>query len=754
MKKGKNARLAWVAALSPLAIQAAMAQNPATQLETPSVEVIGTTPIPGLGTPRDQVPSNVQAATDEDIEQQRPLDLSEFLFQNFPSLNINQAQNNPFQPDVTFRGFTASPLLGNPIGLSVYVDGVRVNESFGDTVFFDLIPMWAVSSINLIPGSNPVFGLNTLGGALALRTKSGFQHPDTEAEVYYGSFDRKYGQVSHGGYSGDVDYFFGASYFDENGWRDFSPTTVRQLFGKVGWENATSDLDLSYTYANNSLIGNGFVPESILDDDRDAVYTFPDETKPELHFVNLRASHFFTDTLLLAGNAYHRRNKISTFNGDAEFDDGDTPLDATDDEVEAENRQTQTDQKVTGLGLQLQFLANLANRPNQLTIGVTHDRGRTTFNQEEQEADFTPDRGTIGEGEFEVDTRVSAKNEYYGIYVTDTFSVTDKLHLTASARYNYADIEIRDKTGLEDDLDGDHSFNRINPAIGATYAFHPALTIYGNYNEGNRVPTPVELTCADPEDPCSLPVGFAADPPLDQVVAKTIEAGVRGRITNSINWNASLYRTELTDDILFIAVGGSQGFFTNVSETQRQGVELGLNGTAERFRWYANYSYTDATFESSEDLFNPVANPADPTQPATTPVSSGDQLPGIPEHLVKLGGDFFVTPAWSIGGNLIYTSSTFLRGDEDNNDPKLSGYTIVNLRTDYTFGKHWTVFAELDNIFDSEYETLGTFNRNAFDADSEPLEGQLGVIERFLGPGQPRAGWVGVRYSFEREKRK
>ncbi len=739
-------------------------QNPATQLETPTVEVIGTTPIPGLGTPRDQVPSNVQAVTGEQIEEQQSLNVTDYLNENINSVFINQAQNNPFQPDVLFRGFVASPLLGNPIGLSVFVDGVRVNEQFGDTVNWDLIPTNAISSINLIPGSNPVFGLNTLGGSLAVRTKSGFTHPGFEAEALYGSFDRKQVELSQGGYHENFDFFVSGTLFDENGWRDQSPTRVKQFFGKIGWEGERSDIDLSYTYADNDLIGNGFVPESFYKREREAIYTFPDQTAPELNFLNLRASHFLTDNLLLAGNIYHRNLKIMTFNGDAEIevevDDMGTPDDPTDDEIdeveiEAENRQTMTDSRVTGGGLQATLDHKVAGRANQVTVGATADLGRSEFRQAEQAAEFTGNRGTTGIGEFEVDTFVSGKSDYYGIYITDTFAVTPQFHVTASGRYNKAEIKISDKSGLEPDLNGEHDFSRFNPAIGATFAATNAITFYGGYNEGNRVPSPIELTCADPEDPCSLPVGFAADPPLDQVVARTFEFGIRGRLIDRLNYNATVYRTELEDDILFTSVG-AQGFFQNVDETRRQGIELGLNGAVGSLNLFANYAFVDATFESNEQLFNPVANPFDPSQPATTSVESGDELPGIPRHLFKLGGTYRFNDAFSIGTNVIYAGKQFLRGDEDNNDERLDDYWVVNVRGDYRLTKNLALFARVDNIFDTRYETIGTFNRNSFGADGQPLAASdtLPPVERFLGPGQPLAVFVGIRYALDTQPRK
>jgi iron complex outermembrane receptor protein len=280
--------------------------NPATAHELPQVTVIGNAPLSGLGLPLNYVPSNVQTADSKDLQRQQSLDLEDFLNNNFSGISISESQDNPFQPDINYHGFTASPLLGTPEGLSVYVDGVRVNESFGDTVNWDLIPESAISTVTLQSGSNPVFGLNTLGGSLVVQTKNGHNNPGTELEAYGGSFGRRVFEGETGGESGPFDYFLTANYFDETGWRDLSPTKVYQVFGKAGWQTDKTDFDLSYTYADTSMIGNGTTPESMLDYRYASIYSAPDFTQNILNMVNANATQFLNDTLLLSGNAYYR----------------------------------------------------------------------------------------------------------------------------------------------------------------------------------------------------------------------------------------------------------------------------------------------------------------------------------------------------------------------------------------------------------------------------------------------------------------
>ncbi len=739
----------------------AAARSPAGAIELPTIEVIASTPLPALGAPVDKVPANVQSLSAEDVEEQNPLDLSELLFDNIGSVNINAAQNNPFQNDLEYRGFLASPLVGSAIGLSIYMDGVRINEGFGDTINWDLIPQSAISSVDLIPGSNPLYGLNTLGGAIALRTKSGFAFQGTEVEASGGSFGRWAVEAEHGGYQGAFDWYLSFNALDEDGWRDESPSEIRQLFGKLGWEDDETDIDLSYVFAQNALTGNGFAPERLLAEERDAVYTFPDDTDNHLNFLNLRASHAFTDALLLAGNAYYRGYRRETLNGDAELacvDEDDSAIalaigscegsaapfggvGALDLAVEGEDRTTETDTDGYGGTLQLSHRAELFGRANSMTFGFAYDGNDTGFTQAEAEGEIFQKglaRGIRRSGTLETEVDVATRQDNWGIFLTDTFEITEALALNFSGRYQITEVEIRDQTGDPEnaDLDGDHRFDRFNPAGGLTYSISEDLNLFGGYSESFRAPTPAELSCADPNDPCNLPNAFLADPPLDAVIGRTWELGARGQLAlgEDLRWHAAFYRTMLDDDLVFaVTETAGAGFFTNIDETRRQGVELGLGGEWEAVRWSVDYGFVEATYGSDETLASVV-------EPDGIQVQEGDRIPGIPEHNLKAGADWAILPKWSVGATLIYASDQFLRGDDGNQLDPVDDYAIVNLRTRFEPWEHLEVWARIDNLFDRDYETGGTRN---FDAFADPI-----AEARFLAPGAPRAGWVGVKLRF------
>ena len=586
---------------------------PETELPTtrlPPVEVIGATPLPALGIPIRKYPGNVQSISGDDLAKQNPIDLSDMLHRNLGSVNINGTQSNPWQNDVTYRGFLASPLTGSAIGLSVYLDGMRFNDGFGDTVNWDLIPKIAISGIDVIPGSNPIFGLNTLGGALAVRTKNGRDFPGTTLGAYGGSFGRRALEGEHGGSKGPIDWYVAFNALNEDGWRAESPSELRQVFGNLGWEAGGTTLRLSYLYANNDLVGNGFVPESTLARDRSAVHTFPDQTRNEMHLGNLRGSHWLTDTLLLSANAFYRDYRRRTHNGDAEvvciddatgsqafdgngrpvhlgqcqgsavgfFDENGNPLAGNlQRTAQGEDRRTKTVTQDWGSTLQLSHKGQLLGHGNVMTVGVAYDRHSSRFSQREAEAALIPVGNSVGTtrtGPFETAVDVETSQENVGAYFTDTFDITERLALTLAGRYQTVRIKIRDQSGQNPALDGDHVFDRFSPAVGLTFQAHSKLTLFGSYSEGFRAPTPAELTCADESAPCSLPNAFVADPRLKPVIARTYEVGARGSgpVGDGTKWTLALFRTDLEDDILFTVVQtGGAGFFRNVSQTRRQG---------------------------------------------------------------------------------------------------------------------------------------------------------------------------------------
>ena len=733
------------------------AENKAEVLESGTVEVISTTPLQALGTPISEVPANVQVGTSKEINQQKPLNIGEFLDNNLSSINTSNGVGNPYQMDVTYRGFNASPITGSAVGMSVYFDGIRFNEPFGDIVNWDLIPSNAISSINLIPGSNPLFGLNTLGGALAINTKSGASFPGLTATATAGSWGRRAFQFEAGGENKDrnLDYFIAGNIFHEDGWRDHSSSDVRQIFTKTGWHDEKTDLDLSLALADNEMEGTQSLPLSMWGDTKKA-YTYPDSIRNKLAMISLKGTHFLTDDKLIAGNVYYRMSNARSFNSNAQCNDAGCPssINGTPSRqnyqtipavssVDSQNVLSSTYQDGFGGSLQLSLLKDLIGYRNNFTLGASADWSRVRFNQDSYQANLENYQTiTDPSNTLQSDVRLKTRSDYYGLYATDNFAFNDQLNLTLSGRYNIAKVNLSGNSfddGLSPQdypLNGNHRYNRFNPSIGFNYNPLKSLGFYGVYNEGMRAPTPIELSCADPDRPCALPTGFNSDPDLKKVVAKTWEGGVRGKLTQDVTWNISIYDTRTNNDIQFITDPDSQtlGYFKNVGQTDRRGLEIGLRGKLDKLTFAANYGFVDATYQSSFEI-----NTIDGIQT----VSKGNKIPGIARQTLKLRTSYEVMPSWSVGGNLVAASGQFAHGAENNQtlldvSPKIPGYAILNLDTNYNVSSNWSLFAKVNNVFDKEYSTFGQLEQNIY----------TGSYEQFRTPSAPRAGWVGLTYNF------
>ena len=724
-----------------LAVSVALVLN-ATQsfadIKLNQIEVISTTPLHSSGVPINEVPSNVQVVKGKAITNQQSLNLADYMKDNMLGVNVNETQNNPFQQDVNFHGFTASPLLGTPQGLSVYQDGVRVNEPFGDTVNWDLIPKAAISGINLMPGSNPLFGLNTLGGALSIQTKSGDLFPGGSAQAMGGSWGRVSTDAEFGGSaSNGANYYISGSAFHEDGWRDNSRTDVRQLFSKVGWKGEKDDFSISFSGADNDMTGNGMMPLTLMaSKGRSAIYTQPDNTKNKLGFLTGQYNHWFSNNLAFNSVAYYRKGNTKTYNADV-----------SDDMVEGQGviNRTETDQDAFGLTGQF----NWTTDKNQLIVGAGYDRSEVDFAQTEQNfTAFSSSRGVGGSLKaVDLGSAVSLNGitETWSVFATDTYKLTPKIALTASSRYNHTEVRnldnYRPDASNSDSLTGNHTFSRVNPAIGLTYNPTQSLGFYGGYNEGSRAPTSIELGCANPDRPCNLPNAMAGDPPLKQVVAKTFEGGVRGKLGKQFKWSAAAYTTENSNDIQFVAsnISGA-GYFHNVGKTQRSGIDLGFNALGEKSKLMLGYSYVKATYESDFTANNITGK---------INVQAGDMMPGIPQHQFKLRGEYNVQPNWMLGTNVTAFSDQYLRGNENNADPKgkVASYTVVNLDTRYSLNNTgWQIFGKVNNLFDKDYASGGVLGQNYFTG----ANGTFGTPSNdyFVSPGAPRAGWIGARYSF------
>jgi outer membrane receptor protein involved in Fe transport len=832
------AAAALLAALVPLPLWAQSAQPPSPDPNPPvtfTETVIVTTPLPGVELPAGHVPAPVQTATDRDIDESAALDVSDFLNRRLNGVHVNEVQNNPFQPDVSYRGFTASPLLGTPQGVSVYMDGVRLNQPFGEVVSWDLIPRIAIASTTLMPGSNPLFGLNTLGGALALQTKDGRSHSGTTVQSSFGSSVRRMVEVEHGGQLANrrMHWYVAGTLFAEDGWRDDSPSDVRQFFGKVGWERERGSLAVSVGHADNSLNGNGLQDFRLLVRDYSSVYTKPDNTGDRSTLLNVTTRRTFSRALTLTAHAYYRDIRTTNLNGDINeesldqsvyqpgaaeraalaaagygavpasgLDASNTPFPSlrcignvllNDEPSEKCNgliNRTLSRQHNGGAGGQITHRRALRGSEHVFVAGAAFDRSAVSFQQSTELGYLNPDRSVTGVGAFgdggltggeadglPFDTRVDLDGTVTtgSLFVADTLPLSPRTHLSLSGRYNRSVVNNRDAIipgGGHGSLDGEHVFQRFNPAAGLTVDLSRGANVYAGYSEGSRAATSIELGCADPEAPCKLPNAMAGDPPLDQVVTRTLEAGARGTY-RGLSWSAGVFRAMNRDDILFVMSERTGfGYFRNFGNTRRQGIELDARTTVGRASLGAGYTFLRATFESEERVngesnsTNHAAEEGEPGLEGEIDIRPGDRLPFIPAHVLKAFADVQVTSRLAIDVNLIAAASSFARGNENNRhepdgvyylgEGKADGYGIVNLGARVAVTSNLQFVAQVNNLFDREYATgaqlgpAGFTPTGSFIARPLPaIDGEFPVRHTtFLAVGAPRRGWAGARVRF------
>ncbi len=1043
-------------------------------------------PMPGLSLSKEEIPGNVQSLSAKEIKDSHATSMAELMNGQLQSVNVNDYQGNPFQMDITYRGFTASPQIGTPQGLSVFMDGIRVNEPFGDIVNWDMIPMSALAGLDVFPGSNPIFGLNTLGGAIAVRTKNGFDNPGTDVEVLTGAFGRSQATLSTGGSKGDVAWYFSANKFKESGWRNNSPSEVNQVFGKLSYRNDFFNIDGSMLYASNNLIGNGLIPIEMYQQDSSSVFTSPDQTQNRLLQFQVAGAFQVNDTFSITGQTYNRKSDRTSVTGDinrnfAEYRGnatrrpaaGETPVcayastnaygipdyyildesilgpgngsvfndeqlfgisNSIEDYVLAHSP-TLNSAMVTTLGGpdavgQANFDAMMANATamqanmfhggpntqtysylpgdplsgpdnnldgqpdwigglyyedgagvrhyianaaalngvanawdptllpytsqcgqngidttnsyldlntgqlqvrsagnaiprngayldngtpsqygtgagyidgtptsiitrtqiNQITkggsiqfnfdleqhkfmVGASLDRSTDTYTSSQMLGLLTANRtaylapNQIG-AEFSGAQVGVSTNDFSGnsdtrsVYFSDTFNATDTLHFSFSSRYNYtkvsSTIAARHRNATTDLMDYQSgylayllcaggtlascdqdllnnpvldyrllngalldppeteafTYHKLNPALGVSWSPQNNLNVYANWNQGTRTPSAVELGCAYDDTivtvttvhgtttgprslvsghNCSLPTALSGDPYLPQVVARTTELGARGKLANGWDWNASVYNTNLTDDIYFVAFTSTQSFFDTVGSTRRRGIEFGLSGKEDKWDFKFNYALTDATFESTAVIANADNSSVNHNADASAAVrdkmtiSPGNRIPGIPLHNVNLNVGYQLTENWRIGLTMVAHGSSYARGNENNQhqagvqpfvvtdnsghfqtitrnylgDGKTPGYAVFNLNTSYDFGGGWLANLAITNLLDKEYYSASRLDINPF------VTGQYGVTDAsgfnfnsrdwnsttFVGPGAPRAAWFTLKYDFDADKR-
>jgi iron complex outermembrane recepter protein len=752
---------------------------------------------------RDKVPSNTIVLTPNDFNHEYTPGFLDALNRGLPGVTFGDQTGNPFQKDLNYRGFTASPVQGTPQGIAVYQNGVRVNESWGDIVNWDFISEKAIDKVSLFP-SNPVFGLNAIGGALSIQMKNGFTWQGTELEALIGSYGRIQSSVQAGKQDGNLSAYalFESAY--DKGWRDLglSSSHLNRMYADVGARNEQTELHISFTGADNILSNVGPTPLDLLNQKWSSVWTNPQSSNLQLAFLQANLTHNFSDTLSFQGNLYYRGfwsahadgNGTNASACDSQANGagatssqflclGTDPVFGTPGMTNVPNPLANSgaflgeidrnwvSSNSFGGTVQLASTNKAFEHDNHVVVGASIDHGYTQFTATSELGAIDPQTLFIqGLGVFlnqPADdfsfVNLHATNTYTGFYATDTFDVTNRLSVTAGARFNIAQINLQDQSGESPQLTSSNQFQHLNPMVGATYKITPNLTAYADYAIANRAPTPLELGCSSPTNPCQIDTFLVADPPLKQVVSHTVEGGLRGTLgtnarTGLLTWGLGAFDTVSDDDIINVAAQLGEvanfGFFQNFGKTERKGVEAKVDYTHDQWKLYANYTYVDATYQSAGVLNSPN-NPNAITDPNTgvqfVNVVPGDHIGGIPAHRFKAGAEYAVTDKWKIGADLNVVGSQYLIHDDTNVNPKVPAYAVLNLHTSYQLTPNVELFGLINNALNQHYYLAGTFtDTGGFTPANNNNPNTLGVLTdpRTFVPGMPFAAYAGLRATF------
>jgi outer membrane receptor protein involved in Fe transport len=656
-----------------------------------------------------------------------------------PGVTLSHQTGSRSQADIRLRGFAVSPIVGVPQSVSVFVDGVRVNEADASQVHLSLIPAAAVERVELIRGPVGVFGKNSIAGALNFVTRRAEDTPTLHLEAEGGSFGTGSGTLSASGALGRFDALVLGSYARSDGWRQLSRTEELSIFSKVGWRGDRTDAWLSYTFEADSLEGPGPLPESWLEgaplpadivsppgDRRELQYTGGrgDAFTPRLHFLNAKVGRELGEAWTFQANAFTRFADFRQTNDNLSEPDA---LGITD---------------IGSVGSTLQLL----HQPDDALLiagGVEWTRNDVDIEIRELPNRLFPDVVPA------TTERLQTDEDNLGAFSEVWWELLPAIAAYGSLRYDYVKLPVRDLLDASDS--GENTFSELSGGLGLSAEIGAGLSAFTGYGRGFRAPVILEVTCADPEDPCQLPFELGPDPPLKPVKSDTWQAGLR---LDGGHTQASIvgFWTEVRDDIFNVVdeETPTRGYFTNVDKTRRAGLEASLVTAplpaAPGLSLRGSLGWTRATFQSPAELASPLIeeeeDPADPPDPGeaeggATEVEPGDLFPMVPEFSATFGASYRRGPAAvTVEGS--WTGRQFLIGDEGNEEtlPRIDASTVVGVRAEWRLGRS-TVFAELENLFDANYDAFGVISENGRAAIEE--------VERFLTPGMPRRLTVGLR---------
>ena len=686
------------------------------------------------GVPLNRLPFSIQVV--ESVEQE-PVGTVADLLARVVGISEASQFGSPHQPDLRLRGFQVGPVVGQPQSVSVFVDGVRVNEPDASQVNFDLIPLEAVERIEVIRTPGGPFGRNTLAGAINIVTRRGEGPAEGQVGLAGGSF----GTVQASGWAGGsveetpFDYLLAARYSESEGWREKSASRIGRLFMKAGYTGARTDGWLSYTFVDNRVEGPGSLPRSWLrgqlpaelegvEDPRRLQFTGfqGDWFQPRLHFVSGEAARDVGNSGSLQVSGFLRSNRFTQYN----------------DNITEANVRGETDILSTGAALQY---AQEFDGGARLAGGLEYVVNDTDIGIWAEPNAAFPEAGGRTED-------VGSRDRNAGLFLNGWLPLGTRLSATAALRYDRVVIPFDDR--LDPDNSGDNIFGQLSGSLGLDAVLAPGARAFASYGRGFRAPVILELACADPEDPCPLPFELGADPPLEPVTTDTWQAGLEVGSSFGAALSVVGYWAEVHDDLFAVIVPPStRGYFDNLDRTRRRGLEVdGVLPVAPDLEARASAAFTEATFQSRATLSGGVGEEESEEGPAEPEEEAGELVQ------VEPGDRFAMSPLFTGGASLAWTPGAwrvelmgtavgrqYFVGDEDNTaeEGALPAYAVLDAVVERRFGPVLATLAA-SNILDSDHSTYGVLSPN--------VRGPVEERQPFLSPAQPFRLYVGLRYGF------
>jgi len=673
------------------------------------------------------IPARITVLSGHDVDEWEPRILPDVLG-TIAGVSIYDDLGSQFKLNVNYRGFNTGPTVGLPPGITVFLDGVRQNEADAQEVDFDLLPMEHVKRVELLSGTASLLGPNSLAGAINLVTDRGEGPPHGELEASGGSFGM--GEIEgtvEGKATNGWDYYLGGGFEREDGWREGTYGRNYNGFLNLGHFGAERGFGLQAMAAKSRVGTAGSIPESLYGNPQ---INFTPGDVEDLNMQQLNLTGYVPlgggrGTLTLFG----KRFDADRFNVNQ----------APDPNVDALT-------KTYTVGGTADWRRQLAIGKSSLSLRFGMDGSANWVH--EQIINSPSVAGNVADGgigfggdapELGLTTDVKSPSWDLAGYGIADYTV-HRVTLSAGARYDYIRVPFQNQLDNTDNTT--NTFQHFSPRGGVSVDLGSGASVYGSVGGSFRAPAIVELACADPTASCPLPFALGDDPPLKPVRATTYEVGGK-LLRGNVLIDASVYRTDVRDEIFFIESPGSlvSGFFTNLDKTRREGVELSVTSSVwnDRLSWYANYAYTRATFEGDAQIFSTRSNDDFSDSPLFGPnnVTPGDRMPLVPANQVKGGFAARLPKGFRLGLDARWIGSQYLRGDEGNEQSQLEPYFLLGARAGYSY-RNWDLSAVVTNALNNHDPMFGTFNEN----------GSTGQLERFLTPLNARTFNFIIRRSF------